>query len=49
MTIRFVEALTPEQVKELDPGVRAAIEASIAKVRQFPFIVAESPLLAKKA
>ena len=46
MTIRFVEALTPEQVGALEPGIRASIEANIAKVRQFPFIVVESPLLA---
>lgn len=44
--VRFAEAMTPEQVKEMDPAIRAQVEAQIAKVRQFPFVTIESPLLA---
>jgi hypothetical protein len=45
MTVRFVEKMTDEDVKALDPGVRAQIEEQMAMVRQYPFVKVESPLL----
>jgi len=45
MVIRFVEKMSPDDVKDLSPETRASIEAQINMVKQYPFIRVESPLL----
>lgn len=45
IVIRFAEKMTAQEVLQMDPGVKAQIEGSIALIRQFPFIKIESPLL----
>jgi hypothetical protein len=46
LIVRFVEKMTASDVKALDPASKAQIQASMALVRQYPFVKVESPLQA---
>jgi hypothetical protein len=45
IVVRFVEKLPAEEIAKLDPAAKAQIETQIARLRQYPFIKIESPLL----
>ena len=45
ITVRFVEKMTPEDIKNLDSEVNKRIMLQIDKLRQYPFVKIESPLL----
>lgn len=46
ITVRFIEKMSAEDVKNMDAALRAQVEQQIALVKQFPFVTVVSPLSA---